>query len=325
MPLLAWSPDTGTDLRRGKLSGGDPPDPVRGSVELPRHRRLPGRRWRLDRWRAVYRSDSLSFLTPGDLPAFDALGIKAIYDLRRSGEIAAHPGPHEYVHIELANRDPLEDGKSAGLVTRRDGERWLLADYRRMLASGAVTFGELFSRLAAPGRLPAVIHCLADKDRTGLTVALLLTALGVPRLVVLDDYQLTNDYRGVAHSPQVVALLSRPAWPARRRRGCSARRGGCWPRRSASWTTRTTGSRATCSARAGCARPRSPRSGPLYSARTQLPQCPSRHRRRPAVLPVQMVEPGFSGTTNRDNKPGQQKTPLPSQEQLQLDGRRPAA
>jgi protein-tyrosine phosphatase len=117
------------------------------------------------------------------------------------------PGPHEYVHIELANRDPLEDGKSAGLVTRRDGERWLLADYRRMLASGAVTFGELFSRLAAPGRLPAVIHCLAGKDRTGLTVALLLTALGVPRLVVLDDYQLTNDYRGVAHSPQVVALF----------------------------------------------------------------------------------------------------------------------
>jgi Tyrosine phosphatase family len=80
------------------------------------------------RWGAVYRSDSLSFLTPGDLPAFDALGIKAIYDLRRSEEIAAHPGPREYVHIELANRDPLEDGKSAGLVTRRDGERWLLAE-----------------------------------------------------------------------------------------------------------------------------------------------------------------------------------------------------
>ena len=36
------------------------------------------------RWGAVYRSDSLSFLTPDDLPAFDALGIKAIYDLRRS-------------------------------------------------------------------------------------------------------------------------------------------------------------------------------------------------------------------------------------------------
>jgi hypothetical protein len=120
------------------------------------------------------------------------------------------------VHLELAHRDPLEDTEAAALVTHRDGERWLLADYRGMLASGAATFGELFSRLGAPRRLPAVIHCLGGKDRTGLTVALLLTALGVPRQVVLDDYQLTNDYRGVAHSPEVVALfvqagLARPA------------------------------------------------------------------------------------------------------------------
>ncbi len=32
------------------------------------------------RWGAVYRSDSLHFLTPEDLPAFDALRIKVIYD-----------------------------------------------------------------------------------------------------------------------------------------------------------------------------------------------------------------------------------------------------
>jgi protein-tyrosine phosphatase len=173
-----------------------------------------GGRW--TRCGAVYRSDSLSFLTPGDLPAFDALGIKVIYDLRRSGEIAAHPGPREYVHIALANRSLLEDGEPAALVTRQDGERWLLEDYRGMLAGAAATFGELFSWLAESGRLPAVIHCLGGKDRTGLTVALLLTALGVPRQVVLDDYQLTNDYRGVAQSSDVVALfvesgMARPA------------------------------------------------------------------------------------------------------------------
>jgi hypothetical protein len=91
----------------------------------------------LTRWGAVYRSDSLSFLTPEDLPAFDALGIKAIYDLRRSREIALHPGPREHVHIELANRNPLDDGEPAALVTRRDGERWLLADCCGMLASAA--------------------------------------------------------------------------------------------------------------------------------------------------------------------------------------------
>ncbi len=52
-----------------------------------------------------------------------------------------------------------------------------------------------------------MIHCLGGKDRTGLTIALLLTALGVPREVVLDDYQLTSDYRGVAHSSDVVELF----------------------------------------------------------------------------------------------------------------------
>jgi protein-tyrosine phosphatase len=57
-----------------------------------------------------------------------------------------------------------------------------------MLANAAASFGELFARLADRGRLPAVIHCLGGKDRTGLTVALLLTALGVPREIVLDDY-----------------------------------------------------------------------------------------------------------------------------------------
>ncbi len=36
---------------------------------------------------AVYRSDSLHYLTPQDLPAFDALGIEAIYDLRRASEL----------------------------------------------------------------------------------------------------------------------------------------------------------------------------------------------------------------------------------------------
>lgn len=52
-----------------------------------------------------------------------------------------------------------------------------------------------------------MIHCLGGKDRTGLTTALLLTALGVEREVVLEDYLLTNDYRGAANVPEVVELF----------------------------------------------------------------------------------------------------------------------
>jgi protein-tyrosine phosphatase len=161
----------------------------------------------LTRWGVVYRSDSLHFLTPGGVLAFDALSVRAIYDLRRAGELAQHPGLREHIHLELPNRNPLDQGESVQLKTRLDGERWLLADYRGMLAGAAPAFGDLFSRLADPARLPAVIHCLGGKDRTGLTVALLLTALGVEREIVLDDYQLTSDYRGVLHQPEVVELF----------------------------------------------------------------------------------------------------------------------
>src|SRR5690606_39585929 len=49
-----------------------------------------------------------------------------------------------------------------------------------------------------PAGVPALFHCTAGKDRTGMIAALLLEWLGVPREVVLDDYELTNTYR---HEP----------------------------------------------------------------------------------------------------------------------------
>ena len=167
------------------------------------------------RWGVVYRSDSLHYLTPGDLPAFDALGIKAVYDLRRPSEIARFPGPRGHVHLEIPSRELHKSG-ATGLRTRRDGEEWLLADYLGMLDGAAVAFGNLFSRLPGSGRLPGVIHCLGGKDRTGLAIALLLTAAGVEREIVLDDYELTDDCRGVIHVPEVVELfvgsgIARPA------------------------------------------------------------------------------------------------------------------
>lgn len=43
--------------------------------------------------------------------------------------------------------------------------------------------------------LPAVFHCHAGKDRTGVVAAILLEALGVDRRDILDDYELTARYR----------------------------------------------------------------------------------------------------------------------------------
>jgi protein-tyrosine phosphatase len=42
---------------------------------------------------------------------------------------------------------------------------------------------------------PLLLHCTSGKDRTGYGVALLMLSVGVPRDVVLEDYDLTNNYR----------------------------------------------------------------------------------------------------------------------------------
>jgi protein-tyrosine phosphatase len=178
----------------------------------------------MTRWRAVYRSDSLHYLTGADLATFDALGVKAVYDLRRPAEIARFPGPRGHVHLEIPGGD-LATWPAATLRTRQDGEEWLAADYRSMLAGSAPAFGRLLSRLAEDGSLPAVVHCLGGKDRTGMAIALLLTALEVDRGTVLDDYELTSRCHA-SRVPEVVeaftrlgigapaaqALMSTPRW-----------------------------------------------------------------------------------------------------------------
>jgi protein-tyrosine phosphatase len=40
--------------------------------------------------------------------------------------------------------------------------------------------------------VPILFHCSAGKDRTGIASALLLSALGVDRKDIFDDYMLTN-------------------------------------------------------------------------------------------------------------------------------------
>jgi protein-tyrosine phosphatase len=52
---------------------------------------------------------------------------------------------------------------------------------------------ELLELLGRPNAAPALVHCTAGKDRTGLTIALLLELLGVPRATIVADYVASNN------------------------------------------------------------------------------------------------------------------------------------
>jgi protein-tyrosine phosphatase len=156
-------------------------------------------------WAQVYRSDNLRSLSPEDLAAFAALGISTIYDLRRADEYEREPGPLPCVNLELPSGRVFDN--PATLQTREQGQRWLFEDYRAMLAHAGSVFGRIFAELATPSCGPVVFHCVGGKDRTGMTAALLLTALGVDRETVLDDYELTTPSHGSERTARVVDMF----------------------------------------------------------------------------------------------------------------------
>ena len=65
--------------------------------------------------------------------------------------------------------------------------------YIEMLVEAPHRFTTALEVLGAADAMPAVFHCAAGKDRTGVTAMLILGALGVPRDYLAADYQLTAD------------------------------------------------------------------------------------------------------------------------------------
>ena len=69
--------------------------------------------------------------------------------------------------------------------------------YRRLIEDEGPypAYRAIFERLASVDRpYPAIIHCTAGKDRTGVVCALMLDALGVARDDIFEDFMLTAQY-----------------------------------------------------------------------------------------------------------------------------------
>jgi protein-tyrosine phosphatase len=151
--------------------------------------RYPAGPERQTRWGTLYRSDSLHALSPDAQRELLDLGVTTILDLRRQDEAALAPnvfqcsGAVRYHHVPVSSAGLLDLGSSS-----------LATVYRGMLEREGDAFRRVFSILGQPAAWPAIVHCTAGKDRTGLVVALLLSVAGVPREVIVGDYALTSRY-----------------------------------------------------------------------------------------------------------------------------------
>jgi protein-tyrosine phosphatase len=144
-------------------------------------------------WRRLYRADGLYRLTPADVTALEPLGLRTVIDLRSAPELDERGRFPVDAHPVVFHHLPIVDKTWAhgdAPEYERD-EDFLIWAYQEMLTIGAPRFAAAFDILAEPGALPAVFHCAAGKDRTGLLAALLLGSLGVSHDDIVADYALT--------------------------------------------------------------------------------------------------------------------------------------
>lgn len=160
------------------------------------------------KWRVLFRSDSLHALTGADVDRLGALGVSAVYDLRTVGEREVAPDvPLPVSPVAFPLPQP-----SASPAAAIDGTAFLTGYYDELLDRGASTISALV-RTIAQGSLPAVVHCTAGKDRTGVVTALMLLLLGVTLDDIVHDYSLTEQLRSAQHRAESRARLAAMGFP----------------------------------------------------------------------------------------------------------------
>lgn len=166
--------------------------PLEGTHNLRDIGGYPTRDGHQTRWGQLLRSDSLHCLSPSGQAQLIEQGLRTVIDLRHDTELRKAPNVFAasdavtYVNIPLfADLTPHSDTR-ASVNTLADLYKTALDTCGRPLA-------DAFTVLSDDG-FPALIHCTAGKDRTGIVVALLLRLAGVDADTIAGDYALTGTY-----------------------------------------------------------------------------------------------------------------------------------
>lgn len=165
----------------------------------------------------LVRAGALGRLTDSDLPVLAKYRFACRIDLRHRSELTGalpdrlpEPAPRllrlplydqayvAFTHVASILSGAAIDqlaGDRAFAVLDEGGARAAMRDLYRWFVTGARPRSHLATAvraLADPAKLPALFHCSVGKDRTGWLAVVLLTALGVDRAAIREDYLRTN-------------------------------------------------------------------------------------------------------------------------------------
>ena len=155
---------------------------------------------RLTRPGVLLRTDTLQELTEADVKWLAELPLRTVVDLRTRYETDREGrGPLGDTDVAYANYSFISEqairprDENGELIVRDRLERQRVDHYLDYLRDAPGQVAGALAALAEPGATPAIFHCAAGKDRTGVLAALLLSLAGVERDAIVADYALSSE------------------------------------------------------------------------------------------------------------------------------------
>ncbi|KAF1305207.1 tyrosine-protein phosphatase [Candidatus Enterococcus willemsii] len=141
--------------------------------------------------------------------------LEKIVDLRSLDEVTERPDKvfekTDYVHIDIF-KDITDEGASLDdfikIGSAERSREYMHTIYQTMTVNPSAQAGftqMIETALSIPKQNSFLFHCFAGKDRTGISAALLLEILNVPKETIYQDYLATNKFR-VKENQEVIQL-----------------------------------------------------------------------------------------------------------------------
>jgi len=166
----------------------------------------------------LFRSGDLSRATAADAETLRRLNIRMICDLRTPRERIfrrdriLQDKSVRLVYVPIHHRKGSANQRARALLWKKlhgyDFTRFIREYYLTLAFERTAQINELFTLLSDTNNLPALIHCVAGKDRTGFVAALIQSVAGAPRKAVIEDYLQTNRF----YQPQILKFVQIVRW-----------------------------------------------------------------------------------------------------------------
>jgi protein tyrosine/serine phosphatase len=146
------------------------------------------------RFRRLLRAGTLQDLTPDDVAYLtEDLGVGTVVDLRLTDEAAREGSALSGIRAVRYFSLPLSSAGNVRSDIVADGaEMDIVGHYVALLEGSAANIVTAARIFADDMSGPAIFHCAAGKDRTGVLAAVVLDAVGVSREAIIADYALTG-------------------------------------------------------------------------------------------------------------------------------------